>query len=133
MLNNFRQTQFALARYLRDPLSAPLPAGVKAVDANACSQVMVDYVSNILAPVFPVTRAALGEALWCQAVHLFLKDAACHTPWNNAVQRAFMTHVSANAERQQLPAWLKDVAHFEWLQTTGYLAALDETAASGAA
>jgi hypothetical protein len=133
MLNNFRQTQFALARHLRDPLNAPLPAGVNAADASACSQVMVDYVSSILAPVFPVTRAALGDALWCQTVRLFLKDAACHVPWSHAVQRAFVMHVSATAERQQLPAWLKDVAHFEWLQTTGCPASLVEASASGAA
>jgi hypothetical protein len=132
MLNDFRQTQFALARHLRDPLRTPLPVGVNAADASVCSQVMVDHVSNILTPAFPVTHAALGEELWGLIVRLLLKDATCHLPWTTGVQRAFVTQVNVNVERQRLPAWLKDVAHFEWLQTAGCLASLDEAAASGA-
>jgi uncharacterized protein len=117
MLNDFRQAQFALARHLRDPLSAPLPEGVNEADANACSQEMVDHLCDILAPAFPVTHALLGDDMWSLTVRLFLKDASCHVPWATAVQRAFVTHVCASAEMYQLPAWLQDLAHFEWLQS----------------
>jgi hypothetical protein len=117
MLNDFRQTQFALARHLRDPLSAPLPEGVNAADANACSQEMVDHLCDILAPAFPVTHALLGDDMWSLTVRLFLKDAPCHVPWATSVQRAFVTHVCAGVDMRHLPAWLQDLAHFEWLQT----------------
>jgi hypothetical protein len=49
---------------------------------------------------------------------LFIKDASCHVPWATEVQRAFVAHLSTNAEMHQLPTWLKDVAQFEWQQTT---------------
>lgn len=117
MLNDFRQTQFALARYLRDPLGASLPAGVNAADANACSQEMVDHLCDILAPAFPVTHALLGDDMWGLTVRMFLKDAPCHMPWATALQRAFVTHVCGSTDMLQLPAWLQDLAHFEWLQT----------------
>jgi uncharacterized protein len=117
MLNDFRQYQFALARHLRDPLSVPAPVGVNATDAAACTQEMVDHLCNVLEPAFTVTQALLGDELWQHAVRLFIKDAPHHAPWATAVQRAFVDHVCASPEMQNLPAWLQDLAHFEWLQS----------------
>lgn len=117
MLNDFRQFQFALARHLRDPLSVALPAGVNATDVSACSKEMVDHLCDVLAPAFPVTHALLGDEMWGLAVRLFLKDAPSHVPWATAVQQAFVEHVCASPEMHHLPAWLQDLAHFEWLQS----------------
>ena len=117
MLNDFRQFQFALARHLRDPLGAPAPVGVQAAHASACTQDMVAHLCDVLAPAFPVTHALLGDDLWEHAVRLFLKDAPSHAPWASAVQRAFVDHVCESPEMQSLPAWLQDLAHFEWLQS----------------
>ena len=117
MLSDFRQFQFSLARHLRDPLSTPLPVGVDAVDARACTQDMVHHLREVLEPAFPVTQALLGDELWQHAVRLFLKDAPHHTPWATRVQRAFVAHVSHSPDMQDLPAWLQDLAHFEWLQS----------------
>ena len=117
MLNDFRQFQFALARHLRDPLGAPAPVTVQAAQASACTQDMVAHLCDVLAPAFPVTQALLGDDLWEHAVRLFLKDAPSHAPWASAVQRAFVDHVCESPEMQNLPAWLQDLAHFEWLQS----------------
>nr|WP_315262060.1 putative DNA-binding domain-containing protein [uncultured Limnohabitans sp.] len=116
MLNDFRQFQFALARHLRDPLGVSAPAGVSLADAAACTQDMVTHVSEVLAPAFPVTCALLGDDMWEHAVRLFLKDAQPHTPWASTTQRAFVDHVCESPDMQRLPAWLQDLAHFEWLQ-----------------
>ncbi len=117
MLNDFRQFQFALARHLRDPLSVPLPSGAKAIETNACAQDMVNNLCDVLAPAFPLTHALLGDDLWGHAVRLFIKDAPSHTPWASTTQRAFVEHVCESPDMQQLPAWLQDLAHFEWLQS----------------
>jgi hypothetical protein len=116
MLNDFRQFQFALARHLRDLLGVSAPVGVSLADAAACTQDMVTHVSEVLAPAFPVTCALLGDEMWEHAVRLFLKDAQPHTPWASTTQRAFVDHVCENPDMQRLPAWLQDLAHFEWLQ-----------------
>lgn len=116
MLNDFRQYQFALARHLRDPLSVPAPEGVDTVAAAACTQEMVQHLCDVLAPAFPITQALLGEDIWEHAVRLFLKEAPSHTPWASTTQRAFVDHVCESPEMQNLPAWLQDLAHFEWLQ-----------------
>ncbi|MEN9617983.1 MAG: hypothetical protein RL406_220 [Pseudomonadota bacterium] len=116
MLNDFRQFQFALARHLRDPLGVPAPAGVAVSDAATCTQDMVKHVREVLEPAFPVTHALLGDAMWEHAVRLFLKDAHPHSPWASTTQRAFLDHVRESSDMQRLPAWLQDLAHFEWLQ-----------------
>jgi hypothetical protein len=54
--------------------------------------------------------------MWEHAVRLFLKDAQPHTPWASTTQRAFVDHVCESPDMQRLPAWLQDLAHFEWLQ-----------------
>jgi hypothetical protein len=117
MLNDFRQFQFALARHLRDPLSVPVPAGVNAADAAALTQEMVKHLRDLLDAAFPVTHALLGDEIWEYAVRLFIKDAPHHTPWASTVQRAFVDHVCHSPDMQNMPAWLQDLAHFEWLQS----------------
>ena len=116
MLNDVRQFQFALARHLRDPLAVPAPAGVLPHEATACTQDMVRHVCRVLAPAFPVTQALLGDDIWEHTVRLFLKSAPNHAPWASTTQRAFLDHVCESPEVQRLPAWLQDLAHFEWLQ-----------------
>ena len=116
MLNDFRQFQFTLARHLRDPLGVPAPEGVTLADATACAQEIAQHLCDVLDIAFPVTHALLGEDLWQHAVRLFLKDAPSHAPWASAVQRAFMAHICESPDMQNLPAWLQDLAHFEWLQ-----------------
>ncbi len=116
MLSDFRQYQFALARYLRDPLDVPVPEGVDPSSAAACTQEMVKHLRDVLEPAFPVTQALLDEDIWEHAVRLFLKDAPSHTPWASTTQRAFVDHVCESPDMQNLPAWLQDLAHFEWLQ-----------------
>lgn len=117
MLNDFRYFQFALARHLRDPLTAPLPMGVDTQDATACTQEMVRQVCHVLEPAFPLTQALLGDDIWEHTVRLFLKNAPNHAPWVSATQRAFVDHVCESQDVQNLPAWLQDLAHFEWLQS----------------
>ena len=125
MLNDFRQCQFALARHLRDPVCVPAPEGVAAADVTACTQAMVTHLCEVLDPAFPVTRALLGERVWAHAVRAFLKNAPSHAPWPNAVQRAFVDHVCESPEMQSLPAWLHDLAHFDWLQSAVMAAPVD--------
>lgn len=117
MLNDFRQFQFALARHLRDPLSVPLPEGVSAQEAALLTQEMSTHLRDVLDSAFPVTHALLGDEIWDFAVRLFIKDAPHHAPWASNVQRAFVDHVCNSHEMQNMPAWLQDLAHFEWLQT----------------
>ena len=117
MLNDFRQFQFALARHLRDPLVAARPEGVSSVDAQASLQHMFETLSALLSPTFPVSRALLGETLWRHAVQLFLQDAPPHAPWTGAVQRAFARYLRSSPHAKDLPAWLQDMAHFEWLKS----------------
>lgn len=116
MLNDFRQYQFALARHLRDPLSVPAPEGVDKNAVTACTQEMVQHLCHVLAPAFPITQALLGEDIWEYVVRLFLKNGLHHTPWASTTQRAFVEHLCESPETQSLPAWLQDLAHFEWLQ-----------------
>lgn len=117
MLNDFRQFQFALARHLRDPLSVPAPEGIPLVDAHACTQDMVNHLQELLNPAFATTRALLGEEIWALALRLFLKDAPAHTPWASTTQRAFVDHVCESPDMHHMPAWLPDLAHFEWLKS----------------
>ena len=116
MLTDFRQFQFALARHLRDPLSVPAPMGVTPADAKVCTADMVQHLRQVLEPAFPLTHALLGDDIWEHAVRLFIKTGPSHTPWASTTQRAFVEHLCESPEVQNLPAWLQDLAHFEWLQ-----------------
>ncbi len=116
MLNDFREFQFALARHLRDPHKMPLPVGVSAEQAATYERAMFKNVCDIVNPAYPVTRGLLGDWAWRAAVRYFLRDYPAKAPWPRTVLLEFARFLRESPETQNLPAWLKDVSHFEWLK-----------------
>lgn len=125
MLNDFREFQFALARHLRDPHTMPLPEGVTAKQSAAHERAMFKSLCDIVNPAYPITRGLLGDWAWRAAVRYFLRDYPAKAPWPRTVLMEFARFLRESPETQSLPAWLKDVSHFEWLKGAVATSALD--------
>lgn len=125
MLNDFREFQFTLARHLRDPHTAPLPRGVSTEQAAAYERTMFKNLCDVLNPAFPLTRGLLGDWAWRATVRYFLRDAPAQTPWPRVVLREFARYLRESPVTRDLPAWLNDVSHFEWLKGAVATSALE--------
>lgn len=113
---HFQKFQRDMAAHLRQPHHTPRPAGVPARPLALYAELVFNNLSGLLEPCFPVCRQMLGDARWQRLCRTFLRDWPLHTPWFREIPRAFSRYLASAAIAQPLPAWLAELAHYEWAE-----------------
>ena len=113
---DFQSFQRAFGRHLRDPQHTPRPAGVPARRMAVYNELLFNNICGFLDSCFPVSRATLGEARWRRLNRTFFRDWPSHTPWFREIPREFVRYLSEAEIKQPLPAWLAELAHYEWVE-----------------
>lgn len=116
MDTGFQTFQRAFGRHLRDPKHTPRPAGVPARRMAIYNELLFNNLCGFLDPCFPVCRALLGERRWRRLCRTFYRDWPSHTPWFREIPREFARYLAAGEVAQRLPAWLAELAHYEWAE-----------------
>lgn len=113
----FQQFQYALARHLRDPRGAARPVGVTPRRAGIYRELLRNNLEGFLLACFPLTHALLGARRWRRLVDLFFREARCQTPYFREIPREFLRWLlAADALPMPLPAWTRELAHYEWVE-----------------
>ena len=116
MDTDFQSFQRAFGRHLRDPQHTPRPAGVPARRMAVYNELLFNNLTGFLDSCFPVCRALLGETRWRRLNRTFYRDWPSHTPWFREIPREFTRYLAAGDIAQRLPAWLAELAHYEWAE-----------------
>lgn len=116
-MDAFQQFQIDFGRHLRDPRANRRPAGVPARRAGIYGELLYNNLEGILLACFPISHELLGRRRWPKLVRAFLREARCHTPYFREIPREFLRWLTtAAALPVQLPPWLKELAHYEWVE-----------------
>ncbi|MCB4361789.1 putative DNA-binding domain-containing protein [Quatrionicoccus australiensis] len=113
---DFQTFQRDLAAHLRAPRQASRPAGVPARRAGVYRELVFNKLCSFLDPCFPLARQLLGEPRWRRLCRSFLRDWHLHTPWFREIPGEFVRYLGEATIRQPLPAWLAELAHYEWAE-----------------
>jgi hypothetical protein len=116
MNGNFQDFQRAFADHVRDPQRAPRPAGVPARHMAVYNELLFNNICGFVDRCFPVSRAILGERRWRRLCRTFYRDWPLHTPWFREIPREFARYLAEAEISQPLPAWLPELAHYEWAE-----------------
>lgn len=111
----FQAFQHAMARHLRDPNHTPRPAGVPARRMAVYNALLFNNICGFLDSCFPVCRRLLGEVRWRRLNRAFYRDWPLHTPLQREIPREFTRYLAQRAG-PRLPAWLPELAHYEWAE-----------------
>lgn len=114
-MHAFQEFQHAFGRHLRDPRRAPRPAGVPARRAAIYGELLFNNITGCLDACYPVTRRMLGAVRWRRLQRAFFRAARCRTPFFREIPREFLDWLAA-AEVPALPAWLRELTHYEWVE-----------------
>lgn len=109
-----RRQQAVLAAHVRDP-SAPPPPGIEARRLGIYRDLFFNSLRGLLAGNFPVLKQLLGEAGFTALVRDFYRDFRCGTPLFPELPREFL-HYLQTREGAGDPAWLPELAHYEWVE-----------------
>lgn len=113
---DFQQFQREFARHLRDPHHSPRPQGVPARRTAVYSELLFNNICGFVDTCFPVSRQTLGEKRWRRLTRTFYRDWPLHTPWFREIPHEFVRYLAEGEIRQPLPAWLAELAHYEWAE-----------------
>jgi hypothetical protein len=75
--------------------------------------------NNICGFSMPASRSAgpsSAKQRWRRLCRTFYRDWPLHTPWFREIPREFVRYLAEADIRQPLPAWLAELAHYEWAE-----------------
>ncbi len=112
----FAAVEAGFAAYLRDPATAAPPADVDPVRAAVYARLVQANVEALLGQSFPVLKSVCVPDRWQSLVRDFLARHRAHTPLFPRLPQELVGFLASGA-RASDPAWLAELADYEWLET----------------
>lgn len=123
-----RQQQFTLSKHIRDPENCSPPPDIEDRRLAIYRDLFYNNIEGLLAGNFPVIRKILDDETWHKLIHAFYREHLCQTHLFPEVPREFIrfleTRMQGNASD---PAWLMELAHYEWVELALDLAENDDS------
>jgi hypothetical protein len=115
--SGFRVTQQAFAAYLRNPALNPPPAGIEDRRLAIYRDLFFNNVDNFLRGFFPVLHSLYSEADWLDMSRGFFSQHRAETPYFLQISEEFLAWLEQGfVPRPCDPPWLRELAHYEWLE-----------------
>lgn len=113
----FQQYQYAFSSHIRNPQLNKRPGGVEARRMKIYNELLYNNLEGFLLACFPVLRKILGKRNWTRLVRDFFSSHRCHTPFFRQISDEFVHYLkNERGERAEDPAFLQDLAHYEWVE-----------------
>lgn len=112
-----RESQLAMARYLRDPASQPPPGGVEPRRLKIYEDLIYNNIEGFISGGFPVLRSLYEDSDWHGLVRLFIDRHRCHSPYFLEISQEFIRFLMEDFRpRPGDPPFIAELAHYEWVE-----------------
>jgi hypothetical protein len=112
-----KDSQMAMARYLRDPDKEPAPAGVEPRRLKIYQDLVYNNIEGFISGGFPVLRSLYEDADWHGLVRDFIDQHRCHTPYFLEISQEFIQFLlETHPLRDCDPPFMAELAHYEWVE-----------------
>lgn len=112
---DFIAVEARLAAHLRNPAQVAPPDDVDPARVAIYARLVFHNVESLLGGCFPLLRGARDEAGWHALVRGFLVAHRARTPLFPRLPQEFASYVAGGRSGQGDPAWLAELADYEWL------------------
>ncbi|MCG9721586.1 putative DNA-binding domain-containing protein [Shewanella sp. Isolate7] len=113
---SFTQVQQSFIDYIKDP-SSPLPQGTDARRMGIYRELFFNNVKGFVASGFPVLCSLYEEEIWQALVQRFFATHDCQTPIFIEIAQEFLLFLQNEYQmNEQDPAFMLELAHYEWLE-----------------
>jgi len=109
-VGDFRETQKAFTRYVRDPEANPPPPGSKPERMAWYAKLFFNNIDGTLGNAFPALRASLDADAWQALTRPFFRDHPAHSPILRDLPGEFAEFLQ---ERPELSDWQRELAAYE--------------------
>lgn len=109
---DFIDMQFEFTKAIRDQEKGATPLGLSAKRIGVYQQLLFNNVEGFCASAYPITKNILGDN-WLTMVRKFFKHHHSQTPLFREIAEEFLEYVQ---EKQNLPAYMLELMHYEWVE-----------------
>ncbi len=102
--------------YLRDPAGNEDSSEQLPKQIGIYARLLNNKFEDSLNICFPVCRELLEPERWQQLVTLFIKEHRCESPLYREIPDEFVDYLLNEKPDLVLPDFLKELAHFEWME-----------------
>ena len=114
---SLRDSQLAMARYLRDPEAVPAPPGIEQRRLKIYEDLVYSNIEGFISGGFPVLRSLYGDAGWHELVRSFIGRHRCHSPYFLEISREFLEYLAQEHRLRECdPPFIAELAHYEWVE-----------------
>ena len=106
--------QLRMSRHIRNPQANPPPPGIEARRLAVYRRLFFGNLQSMLAGSFPVLQASLGPDPWRALMEDFYANHHCQTPLFTQLAGELVDYLHNRAD---LPGWVAELAHYEWIET----------------
>lgn len=109
---SFQAYQQEFTAHVRNP-KQKMPKGVVAKRMRVYVEIVFNNLFSSVSACYPVCSKVLGKRAWQKLVRGFFSDYQADTPIFREIPVQFLDYLIT---RQDLPPYLKSLAHYEWLE-----------------
>lgn len=132
-VTKFQQAQQVFISHLRAPALNPAPADIEDRRMGIYRDLVYNNIAGFIAGAFPVVKSLLSESCWQVLVRDFIVRHQCKTPYFLEISQEFLAYLSDERGLcEGDPAFLLELAHYEWVELALDVAEEDLPALRGA-
>jgi hypothetical protein len=113
---DFLNTQKQFTARVREPSRYPVPEGVDEERMQVYQTLLFNNIESILSNAFPVIHRIYNDDGWLKLVRDFFASHKSTRPIFHQIPEEFLHYLSDTRDSQDDPAWLFELAHYEWLE-----------------
>ena len=115
--DKLRELQTTFAGHIRDPENTAAPEGIEDRRMKIYRELFFNNISSMLAANFPVLRKLYDDGDWRELMRDFYSEHRCQTPLFPELPREFLRYLQDARDRRPAdPAFLLELAHYEWVE-----------------
>ena len=122
----FTQAQYEFAAHIRDPESNPIPSGIESRRMKIYSELFFNNVEDFISNTYPVLKEITPEKEWHEMIRDYFSHHLSHTPLFPEMPREFLKYLESERENPNDPPFIKELAHYEWVELALMTSDLDE-------
>lgn len=125
-LPKFTQAQYEFAAHIRDPASNPKPVDIEARRMKIYNELFFNNVEDFISNTYPVLKSIMSEDEWQKMMRDYFTNHLSHTPLFPEMPREFLNYLENERNNPNDPAFIKELAHYEWIELALMTSDLDE-------
>ena len=114
---SLKDSQLAMARFLRNPKNVAPPAGVEERRLKVYQDLIYNNVEGFISGGFPVLRSLYDDDAWHELVRSFIDGHRCQSPYFLEISQEFIGFLlQEHQPRPCDPPFMAELAHYEWVE-----------------